>query len=43
MLWTIMAKDVPTVDRWMKAINGQIHSIFVKQYNVPEDNYTSMG
>ncbi|CAM9932796.1 unnamed protein product [Scytosiphon promiscuus] len=41
--WVLLAKDEPSMQRWMTAINGQIHRMFIKRYNVPEDNYWSQG
>ena len=31
------------MNKWMTAINAQIHRLFIKQYNVPADNYQSRG
>lgn len=31
------------MEKWMTAINAQIHVLFIKLHNVPEDNYWSQG
>lgn len=41
--WVLLAKDEASMQRWMTAINAQIHRMFIKRYNVPEDNYRSQG
>ncbi|CAN0100971.1 unnamed protein product [Scytosiphon promiscuus] len=41
--WFVLAKDENSMNRWMTAINAQIHGLFIKMYNVPEDNYWSQG
>lgn len=42
-VWFLLAKDEASMNKWMTAINAQIHSLFIKLYNVPEDNYWSQG
>ncbi|CAM9178970.1 unnamed protein product, partial [Hapterophycus canaliculatus] len=41
--WFVLAKDENSMNRWMTAINAQIHGLFIKMYNVPDDNYWSQG
>ena len=38
-----MAEDLQSMDKWMTAVNAEVHSLFIKMYNVPEDNYWSQG
>ncbi|CAM9142326.1 unnamed protein product [Ectocarpus sp. 6 AP-2014] len=42
-VWFLLGKDEPALNKWMTAINAQIHGLFIKLYNVPEDNYWSQG
>lgn len=42
-VWFLLSKDEASMNRWMTAINAQIHGLFIKQYNVPQDNYWSQG
>ncbi|CAM9166452.1 unnamed protein product [Ascophyllum nodosum] len=42
-VWFLLAKDEASMNKWMTAINAQIHRLFIKQYNVPADNYQSRG
>ncbi|CAM9467577.1 unnamed protein product, partial [Ectocarpus fasciculatus] len=41
--WFLMARDLASMTEWMTAINAEIHRLFVKLYDVPEDNYWSQG
>lgn len=41
--WFLMAGDVQSMDKWMMAVNAEVHNLFIKMYNVPEDNYWSQG
>lgn len=41
--WFLMAADHPTMEKWMTAINAEIHDLFINMYNVPEDNFWSEG
>eukprot|EP00903_Cladosiphon_okamuranus_P006607 g6454.t1 len=43
MVWFLLGKDEASMNKWMTAINAQIHGLFIKLYNVPEDNYWSQG
>lgn len=42
-VWFLLGKDEVSMNRWMTAINAQIHGLFIKLYNVPDDNYWSQG
>lgn len=42
-VWFLLAKDEASMNKWMTAVNAQIHGLFIKLYNVPEDNYWSQG
>ncbi|CBJ30507.1 conserved unknown protein [Ectocarpus siliculosus] len=42
-VWFLLGKDELALNKWMTAINAQIHGLFIKLYNVPEDNYWSQG
>ncbi|CAM9144262.1 unnamed protein product [Ectocarpus sp. 12 AP-2014] len=42
-VWFLLGKDEQALNKWMTAINAQIHGLFIKLYNVPEDNYWSQG
>eukprot|EP00903_Cladosiphon_okamuranus_P011132 g10508.t1 len=41
--WILLAKNEASMEKWMTAINARIHGMFIKLYNVPEDNYRSQG
>eukprot|EP00752_Nemacystus_decipiens_P008749 g7810.t1 len=41
--WFLMGEDRTSVEMWMTAINTEVHFLFVKMYDVPEDNYWSQG
>lgn len=41
--WFLMAESLPSMEKWMTAINAEVHDLFVKMYDVPEDNYWSQG
>lgn len=41
--WILLAKDEDSMEKWMTTINAVIHGLFIKRYNVPEDNYLSQG
>eukprot|EP00752_Nemacystus_decipiens_P009414 g8417.t1 len=43
VVWFLLGKDEASMNKWMTAINAQIHGLFIKLYNVPEDNYWSQG
>ncbi|CAM9355556.1 unnamed protein product [Discosporangium mesarthrocarpum] len=43
MVWFLLAKDENSMNKWMTAINAQIHGIFMKNYVKPEDNYWKEG
>lgn len=41
--WILLARSKTEMEDWMDAINDQIHALFIRQYNVPEDDYWSQG
>lgn len=43
MTWFLLAKDERSMNRWMTAINSQIHGLFVKLHDIPEDDYQGQG
>lgn len=43
VVWFLLGKDEASMNKWMTAINAQIHSLFIKMYNVPDDDYWSQG
>lgn len=43
MEWLILTRSKGEMEEWMEVINEQIHALFIRQYNVPEDDYRSQG
>lgn len=43
VIWLLVARSEAVMDKWMAAINAQIHENFVNKYNIPADNYRSQG
>ena len=41
--WFLQAKNNARMSEWMTAVNAQVHWLFTKRYNVPEDNYWGQG
>lgn len=41
--WFLMARSLESLNEWLTAVNAEIHALFVKLYEVPEDNYWSRG
>ncbi|CAM9169756.1 unnamed protein product [Laminaria digitata] len=41
--WFLQAKNEAEMSEWMTAVNAQVHWLFTKCCNVPEDNYWSQG
>lgn len=39
----MLAPTAADMKRWMAAINAQINALFIRQYDVPEDDYRSQG
>eukprot|EP00903_Cladosiphon_okamuranus_P006316 g6191.t2 len=43
VVWFLMAEDHKQMNKWMQAVHAEVHSIFIKTYNVPDDNFWSQG
>lgn len=41
--WILLARSKTEMEDWMDAISDQIHALFIRQYNVPGDDYWSQG
>ncbi|CAB1099722.1 unnamed protein product [Ectocarpus sp. CCAP 1310/34] len=41
--WLLLARSKNEMKAWMGAIKDQIHALFIREYNVPGDDYQSQG
>lgn len=41
--WIMLAQSSLEMGAWIDAINAQIHALFMRDYNVPKDDYRSLG
>eukprot|EP00752_Nemacystus_decipiens_P009298 g8309.t1 len=41
--WLLLARSKRQMNDWMGAINVQIHALFIREYNIPEDDYRDQG
>ncbi|CAM9593360.1 unnamed protein product [Ectocarpus sp. 6 AP-2014] len=41
--WLLLARSKKEMKAWMGAITDQIHALFIREYNVPGDDYHSQG
>lgn len=41
--WIMLARSSLEMGAWMDAINAQIHALFMRDYDVPGDDYRSLG